>query len=116
MTTWPLTLPPAPLAEGFRETVPNTVIRTEMEQGVPKVRQRTTAGVRKMAMAFILSKAQVAILDGFFTETVAGGSLSFGFSHPRTEESITCRFRQPPEYAALNGEFFRAAIELEILP
>lgn len=116
MTNWPDTLPAAPLAEGFRESAPHTAIRTEMDQGIAKVRQRATTGIRKMAMAFVLGRAQVAILDGFFTETVAGGSLPFGFFHPRTGESVICRFRQPPEYASLNGEFFRAAIELEILP
>ena len=45
MTSWPATLPVSPLLDGFIETVPETIIRTDMDQGPAKTRQRTTAGV-----------------------------------------------------------------------
>ncbi len=116
MPTWPVTLPASPLVDGFQETPPPTVIRTEMDQGPAKTRQRTTAGVRRMQLSFILSKAQTATLDSFFTDTVKGGALGFDFTHPRTGSTLNCRFAEPPRYAALNGEKFRTALVFEVLP
>lgn len=116
MTTWPATLPQAPLIEGFTETAPITALRTEMDQGPAKTRQKTTAGVARMTLSFILSRSQTQTLDVFFKEGTKGGTISFVFLHPRTSASLSCRFVQPPRYQSLNGESFKAAIELEVLP
>jgi hypothetical protein len=116
MPTWPVTLPAAPLLEGFREATPDTVLRTEMEQGPAKLRQRTTAGVRTLSVGYLLSAAQVATLETFYLTTLSGGAAAFDFTHPRTGAGVSCRFVRPPEYAAVNGNYFRAALELEILP
>ena len=116
MPTWPNTLPATPQADSFRETVPTTLVRTEMEQGPAKVRRRSTAGVRKLSMSFVMSKAQIATLETFITTALSGGALAFDYTHPRSGASLSCRFRQMPEYASLNGVFFKVAIELEVLP
>ena len=116
MPAWPGTLPASPLMDSFRETVPDTVLRTETDQGPAKLRQRTTAGVRRLSLSYIMSQSQISDLENFFLVTLMGGALGFDFTHPRTEETETCRFRQPPEYAPLNGNFFRVAVDLEVLP
>lgn len=116
MPLWPSTLPQSPLIEGFSETAPSTTTRTEMDQGPAKVRQKTTAGVRRLILSFLLSKTQTATLDAFFHTDTKGGSLSFTFPHPRTNESLSCRFTQAPRYQTQNGEKFRAGVELEVMP
>jgi len=116
MTIWPQTLPLYPLLENYVETVPNTSIRTEMEQGPAKVRQRTTAGVRKLSLSYFLSKEQISELDEFYITGLKGGSMAFDFIHPRNDSDISCRFVSPPEYKAANGSYFKVNIELEILP
>lgn len=117
MATWPGTLPTAPEGPGYTETVPNTVVRTSMDAGPPKVRQRFTAGVRPFAMSWMLTKAQVATLDTFYLTTLAGGSLSFdGLAHPRTQATATFRFIGPPTYAYLGPDVWRATTQLEIVP
>jgi len=116
MAAWPDTLPAYPLLDSFRETVPNTVIRTDMEQGPAKVRLRTTAAVRTMTVGYLLSKAQVAALETFYLATLQGGALAFDFTHPRSNSAASCRFVRPPEYSSSNGNFFKVAIELEMLP
>lgn len=116
MPTWPLTLPAAPLAEGFRETMPATTVRTEMEAGPAKVRRRTTAGVGRLSMAYLMSAAQVATLESFVTHDLAGGALPFNFTHPRRGTAVRCRFARLPEHVAVNAAFFKSAFELEILP
>jgi len=116
MPTWPNTLPQSPLLDGFRETVPDITIRSTMDQGPAKVRLRTTAAVRTMALTYLMSKDQIAALETFYLATVQGGALSFTFTHPRSNTVMNCRFTRPPEYVPTNGNFFRVAIELEVLP
>lgn len=116
MPTWPPTLPAAPLAEGFRETMPALTVRTEMEAGPAKVRRRTTAGVGRISIAYLLSAAQVATLESFVKHDLAGGALAFNFTHPRHGATVRCRFARLPEHAAVNPEFFKSSFELEILP
>lgn len=116
MTTWPDTLPDSPLLDSFRETVPDSVIRTSMEQGPAKLRRRTTAAVRLLFVSYMMSKDQVTVLETFYLTTLQGGSFSFDFTHPRTETTVSCRFVKPPEYDSGNGNFFRVTIELEVLP
>lgn len=113
---WPDTLPEAPLLDGFHEEAPDTAVRTSMEQGPAKVRRRTTAGVGRLEMRYLLSKAEVDALEGFYQDTLGGGALSFAYTHPRTGLSVTCRFAEPPHYATTNGSYFLVALTLETLP
>ncbi len=116
MTTWPITLPAYPLLEKYAEAMPSTSIRTDMDSGPAKIRQRTTAGVRQLSVGYLLSKSQVSDLEGFYSETLKGGSLSFEFTHPRDDTTVLCRFVEPPSYNATNGDYFNVSIGLEILP
>lgn len=116
MPTWPLTLPAAPLVDGFRETMPPVTVRTEMDAGPAKIRRRTTSGVGKLSLAYLLNAAQVATLESFVTHDLAGGALAFGFTHPRRGTTVNCRFTRLPEHLAVNADFFKSTFELEILP
>ena len=113
---WPLMLPTSPLAESYTETAPDNIIRTAADQGPEKLRRRTTANVRNLRLAYILSAVQTELLDGFYLEALKGGSLPFLQAHPRTGEEAVMRFKAPPDYIALNGGYFRATLDLEILP
>ncbi len=114
--TWPSTLPAYPLLEKYSEAMPNTTIRTDMEAGPAKVRQRTTAGVRRLSVGYLLSKQQVSALEEFYAETLKGGSLSFEYTHPRDDATVSCRFVEPPSYNAANGDYFNVSVSLEVLP
>jgi hypothetical protein len=116
MTAWPNTLPAAALLENFHESAPETIIRTDMDTGPAKIRQRSTAGMRSLSLHYLLSASQVATLESFYLTTLAGGSLSFTFTHPRTVATVSCRFVRPPEYGDNNGSYFKVALELEIMP
>lgn len=116
MPSWPVTLPQSPLNDGTREIAADTTIRTAMDAGPAKVRSRTTAGVAKLSLSYIMSRAEVDVLQAFFDADLVSGALKFSFPHPRREETVDCRFRQPPAYAPINGDFFRVGVELEVLP
>ena len=116
MADWPLTLPTAPLLDRFQETLGDTVVRTQMDQGPAKLRRRTTAGVAQMDMCYLLTGAQAVTLETFYRDTLQGGSLSFTMLHPRRQESVTVRFRKPPRLAPKSTRHYMASLELEVLP
>lgn len=114
---WPLTLPQVPLL-GYREQFPNLAIETQMDTGPPKARRRFTAGVRPLpAHEMVLTAAQAATLDTFYTDTTAGGTLPFDWLHPRTGAAITVRFSlPPPELTRLSTDRVLVRFALKILP
>ncbi len=116
MVDWPITLPTNPLSDGYSETLDDNTIRTKMETGPDKIRRRSTASSRKIGVAYLLSKTQTATLDDFYLNTLESGSLGFNYTHPRTGVLETARFISVPEYRSQNGEYFRVALQLEILP
>ena len=104
-----------PLMTGYQETVPDTILRTAMDQGPAKVRQRTTTGVRPMVVTYLLTTAQVTTLESFFLSDAAAGALAFSFTHPRTNASVNARFTKPPSYVP-NGMLYTVTVALEIVP
>jgi len=116
MTTWPDTLPASPLLENFQEISPQTAIRTDMDTGPAKVRQRTTAGTGALMVSYLLTIAETIALDAFYQTTLSGGATAFDYTHPRTGATLSCRFTDPPEYAPVNGNYFKATLTLEVLP
>lgn len=104
-----------PLLNGYQESPPNTALRTEMEQGPAKVRNRTTAGVRKLQLFYLLTAAEVATLETFFLVEAAAGAATFSFTHPRTSATESARFTEPPQYMP-NGTKYNVSVSLEILP
>lgn len=114
--TWPDSLPLRPLADRYQETLAETSIRTAMEQGPAKIRQRTTAGVTQIEASYVLSHAQAAVLETFYRVTLSGGTGVFACLHPRHGGAVTARFRRSPVLSARNGSYVLARTEIEILP
>lgn len=113
---WPETLPQQPVKDRYSEQLAATTLRTAMDQGPAKLRQRTTAGVATLEAGYLLTGTIAAVLEQFYTETLRGGSLSFIYPHPRRKTPVMARFRQPPEIMAQSGRYYLARVMLEILP
>ena len=116
MADWPSTLPQIPLQRGFSESPPDTTIRTKMDAGPAKLRRRFTANVRPINSSFILTKAQIAILDTFYVTTTVGGSASFTWLDPRTKVLKSFRFTAPFEYVLISGDLWTVSLKLEQMP
>jgi hypothetical protein len=106
MPAWPSDLPPAPLVQGFEEKAPQLAVRTNMDVGPAKVRRRTTAGVTQMKCTFRLSATQRASLLAFWQTTLAGGSLSYTWTHPISGALISCRVVEPPALTPVGNSGF----------
>jgi hypothetical protein len=113
---WPALLPQSPLVSGYNEKLPNTIIRTQMDNGVAKTRRRFTATVRPMSISFTMTPSQVALLDTFYNDTTKGGSLRFEWTHPRTGVTKEFRFVNPPEINGARGNNYSVSISLEQMP
>ena len=113
---WPVTLPAGPLIEGYQETAPNNSIRTQMDVGPAKMRQRATAGVRVYNAVWLFTKAQVADFDTFYNDTLEGGTLAFELADPRTGSTLDFRFTIQPVYQSLSDNLWRVTTVMEVLP
>jgi hypothetical protein len=117
MPTWPASLPQFVEVGDYQESPPATKIRSPMDASPPKMRRRFTAGVRPLRVKIMLpTKAQVETLDSFHETTLAGGTLSFDWVHPRTQVAKTFRFVSEPRYSPKSPEGWYAHLDLEVLP
>lgn len=77
MATWPTTLPPMPLRDGYEITFGNPTIRTDMESGPARVRRRSRASPDKIPLQFLLTEAQMATFRAWFDADIQQGAAWF---------------------------------------
>lgn len=113
MVTWPAALKVS--RNGFSESPPNNLVKSDMDAGPQKVRRRTTANTRAASLVLFLTTAELATLETFFVTTIYSGALPFDFTHPRTGETVEARITEPPEYSS-EETMWQVTIKMEILP
>ena len=115
--SWPATLPQLVSVVGYRERPPQTVVRTQMDVGPDKIRQRSSAGTREVQGELDLTEAQVEILDDFFVNDLSHGALDFDWVDPRNQAAYELRFVNRPTYQPVGSSVaWTASIQLEIMP
>ncbi len=118
---WPVSLPQSPRVSGFKEQLPETVLRTSMDAGPVKSRRRFTTGPTPVTIELYLTRAQVAILDEFFNDTCEGGALSFDWVNHRTKAPARYRFTSEPALTPqaasdTDGKIWSVSFSAEFLP
>lgn len=124
LAAWPAQLPQSP-QKNYTESLGLGIVRSSMDSGVAKQRLR---GKRadSLDLNFILTTAQVEILDDFIKDVLYGVK-RFTFPHPRKTVQpgvpVTAEVRIVPSG---DGEFFKTqyiapgyfnvALKLEVLP
>jgi hypothetical protein len=115
---WPTDLPQVP-QKGFSESVGQNIIRSPMDAGPAKMRNR---GKRPntMDLSFILTTAQCTRLETFIKTDLAGVK-RFSFPHPRTYATIEARIVPQGEgefynYQYLAPGYWKTSLKFEILP
>jgi hypothetical protein len=115
---WPPALPQAP-QKGFSETGGVLILRSPMDAGPAKQRRRGQKP-QTMQVSFIMSSAQVSVLEDFVENTIRGTS-RFGFTHPRT--GLVEEVRIVPQGSGdlytltyIAPEFWSVNMQLEVLP
>lgn len=115
---WPAGISFIAQPSSYRESGPKgNVIRTDMENGPAKSRRRFTAAVRHISgNTDILTDAQVATFDTWFTDTIDDGALAFTATNPRTGATETYRFLKEYDVLHIDDDKNRLALTLEKLP
>ncbi len=113
-TTWPAALQDLWLKKGFQEVLPKNTLRTEMDDGPPKARRRSTANISKVQGQMFLTPSQAGSLDTFFNTTTKSGSLTINMKHPRTGVSGTYQFSAEPTYTSHNQGYV-VTVKMELL-
>ena len=115
MPSWPPTLPQQLSKQGYGEALPDNVIRTTVDAGPEKRRQRFTAAVRPLRGSMVMTSVQLDTLEAFFG-TVSSGAEAFDFPSPRGAGTVSVAFAQPPSWANVGGDIYRVSLEMEIQP
>jgi hypothetical protein len=110
MAVWPATL--LITRDNYSESVPKTVIRSNMDVGPDKVRKRSSAQVRTVSFKLFLTDVLLQTFDDFF---VANEALVFDFTDPRTNTAKRARFTESPTYN-LKDTMWDVGVKIEYLP
>lgn len=115
MTTWPASLPQAPLAQGYSEQQGDNVVRYQVEQGPAQMRMRSTRQPRIVACTYFLTTAQKAALDEWVAGTIRYGATVFDWPNPVTGGTEQARMTAPPVYSPVAGGMrWHATLALEL--
>ena len=92
MVAWPSTLPTEQFI-GLTDKRADARLRTSMDTGLSKMRQRFTTTWREIRAPIVLTGAQRVIFDDFYINELQEGSLRFDWDDPTTDASpVTFRF------------------------
>ncbi len=117
MPTWPSTLPQFALRDGYAEGFKSTVIRSQMDSGHKKRRQRFINGPEALDITIPLNDAEILIFKAFYEDDLGNGALSFTYPHPRLSGNVTVAFTADPAPLKSEGATtYLLNMKLEILP
>jgi len=94
---WPASLPDCP--DSWSEQAEPVTVRTQVEEGTPKVRKRFTKRLVRAQVGMTMSIAQRNDLDSFFYVSLDGGVLAFTFRHPWLDTVIPFRMVEAPSFS-----------------
>jgi hypothetical protein len=108
--------PPELLLRGYSASGRDMIIRTQMETGYPKARQRTTAAVRPVTGTVICDEDQYAELVAFLEVACAGGALRFDWTDPHDGAAIELRYIPQFQETPIGRGNWEVSLELEVMP
>jgi hypothetical protein len=114
---WPVGLPQNLMLAGHQQAIAaDTLLRTPMDKGPPKVRSITDAAEVPLAGQITISYAQWSTLRTFYRTTLGNGALPFTWVDPLTDETVDMRFTAPPVSSGWDYQYGTVSLQLEILP
>ena len=120
--TWPPTLAHRKLVTAdIAGSLPDVMLRTDIEAGPAKVRGRYLAAVEPVSGSVVITHDELQVLRDWFFNDIAGGAAAWLWAHPMTGEQREFRFVEPPKYQPLAPRIggrgmVRVQLSLEILP
>lgn len=115
MPVWPPSLPQQLSRRGYREALPDNVIRTTVDAGPEKRRPRFTAAVKPLRGSMVMTSVQLDTLEAF-QAMIASGAEAFDFPSPRGAGIVSVAFAQPPSWINVGGDNYRVSLDMEVQP
>lgn len=113
--TWPADLPQALQRDDASQSLGDGRIRTSMDTGPGKVRNRSTLNTDALSGSMIMTDTQLTSFNTFLRTTIDNGSLPFNLPAPYGGGTWLVRFRDMPVLRPL-GIDWRVSISLDVLP
>lgn len=111
---WPAELPQLMRLEGLSGTRKTAVVRTEMDAGPAKARQRYTVSTKEFSGSVVLTENQRQILENWYLNTLGSGVLRFRMVNPQTLEEKEFRFLEDYQESAIDG-LWEIQMKLEMM-
>ena len=90
---------------GFGYTSGETSVKSDVDYGPPKRRQRFTRAINNLSVQFTITRDLKSQLDSFFYDTLGGGTLAFEFDDP-FDDTLKEYKMDAPTYATKGGKYF----------
>lgn len=113
--TWPSALPQVARLEGLNGKRKSNVIRTSMDAGPDKARQRYSVTTKNFTGSVILDGNQRQALELWYKSTLAGGVLRFVMKDPQTLRAAEFRFTDDYEEESTGDGLWIIKLPLEKL-
>lgn len=113
---WLASLPQRVDAESFGLKKGDTLLRSDNDVGLAKVRRRFTKGIDVMSVSFTMTMTQLALFEDFYEVDINGGATPILFDHPITDTPSQFRVLGTPDYKPKGGEYFLVSMQWEKLP
>lgn len=116
MASWPTTLP-RPLTAGYAISPVDTLVRTDMEVGTPRVRRRSASRIDHLTVAWIFSEVQMAVFRIWFDGDCANGASWFSVELNTGDHglrTVEARFVGAWQSELQTGPFWRVSAKLEV--
>lgn len=94
-STWPFACPVS-----WGETPKAAVLRSEVDEGYPKVRRRFTKTWHEYQVKWRLNWTEFSAFKTFYEVDSSVGSVPFRMKHPITNADILVRWKEPPQIAS----------------
>lgn len=113
---WPTTLQQLVSEANFGLNYGDTVLRSTMDVGPVKTRNRYTKRIDSFSTSIYLTTAQYTTFDNFYTTSLVNGTLAFEFNHPITQALSEFKFSGTPRISSIGGGNFTVAMTWELQP
>lgn len=100
-------------ASPLNYTSEDAVIRDQKDAGYTSTRPRFTRVRKNYTVNYTdMPQSDVDLLDDFYYNTCANGSVMFDWTHP-SGAIITCRFKGPIQFSNVYYGYYNVSFELE---
>lgn len=111
--TWPDGLPRVMRLVGLNANKKTAKVRTEMDAGPAKVRQRYTVATKDFTGSIIVTESQRQRLEAWYTTVLGNGTLRFVMKDPQTLEYAEFRFLEDYKEVSNDDGLWQINMNLE---